>query len=234
MIGPSDVAYVICILKNNIEVWRYDPTDTTKEHPKPVFTRGESKKREFGRMTWSDNGIKYYEEGVKNWKRVFDRRQPYFEALHEGWDSWLEDAAGVVNPDGWTRKNIRNVLRTRAEKDSPSASKGGSAREGANNGYCDHGYDIDDDIGPLLAPGRVVDADHLSEEIGDTESNRHDGEDDDSSSNDEQEDEEGAEDGDAQLSAQTAAGMKRGRAMTGNNNKKARARVSTRSTRVEE
>jgi hypothetical protein len=125
MIGPSDVAYVICILKNNIEVWRYDPTDTTKEHPKAVFTRGESKKREFGRTTWSNNGIKYYEEGVKNWKRVLDRRQPYFEALHEGRDSWLEDAAGVVNPDGWTRKNIRNVLRTRAEKDSPSASKGG-------------------------------------------------------------------------------------------------------------
>jgi len=109
--------------------------------------------------------------------------------------------------------------------------KGGAAREGANNGYCDHGYDIDDDIGPLLAPGRVVDADHLSEKIGDTESNRHDSEDDDSSSNDEQvgeEDEEGAEDGDAQLSAQAAAGMKRGSAMTGSNNKKARARVSTR------
>jgi hypothetical protein len=58
MIRPSDMAYVICIVKNNNEMWCHDPTDTTKEQPKPLFTRGESKKHEFGKTTWNNNGIK--------------------------------------------------------------------------------------------------------------------------------------------------------------------------------
>ena len=44
MIGASDIAYILCLIKNSMEIWKYDPTDITKPMPKQLFTRGETKK----------------------------------------------------------------------------------------------------------------------------------------------------------------------------------------------
>lgn len=58
MIGASDVAYVICMMKNSMKVWMHDPTDGTSP-PKQLYTRGESKKRQFGKSTMSAEGMKF-------------------------------------------------------------------------------------------------------------------------------------------------------------------------------
>ena len=44
MIGPSDIAYVVTVLKNSKAAWLHDTADKTAAIPKSLFTRGESKK----------------------------------------------------------------------------------------------------------------------------------------------------------------------------------------------
>ncbi len=69
MIGQSDVAYVISMMKNSMKVWMHDPTDGTP--PKQLYTREESKKRQFGKSTMSAEGMKFFQDGVKNWRTAF-------------------------------------------------------------------------------------------------------------------------------------------------------------------
>jgi hypothetical protein len=49
LIGPSDVAYVICLIKNSTGVWSHDPSAVAEDDgaevtvPKPLYTRGETR-----------------------------------------------------------------------------------------------------------------------------------------------------------------------------------------------
>ncbi len=115
MIGASDIAYIIYLLKKSMEVWNYDPAeDRTKAMPKPLFTRGESKKRQFGKTTMSDAGMKYFHDGVLNWKMVFnDWSGDVYGFLVDGLKSWLEDEASSLDiKGGWRRKNLHSLLKT--------------------------------------------------------------------------------------------------------------------------
>jgi hypothetical protein len=96
MIGPSDVAYVICMLKNSMIRWMQDPTDGTSS-AKQLYTRGESKKRQFGKSTMSEEGMKFFQAGVKNWRPAFDQKGPLYGSMKRGWDEWLREDASVVN-----------------------------------------------------------------------------------------------------------------------------------------
>jgi hypothetical protein len=75
---PSDIAFVISILKNGCDVW--GQTIKMKQlgvavHGQmemrlgPLFTGGKGKKKEQGMSLWSDEGLKYYRHAEKNGKR---------------------------------------------------------------------------------------------------------------------------------------------------------------------
>ena len=112
MIGASDIAYVICVLKNNYAFWSYDPTDGgTTTIPKPLYTRGESKKREYGKTTMSKDGMAFFKKGLLNWKKIFnDRECPIYKSMKAGWERWLMDDSCAVDSAGWRRKSIRKFL----------------------------------------------------------------------------------------------------------------------------
>ena len=157
MIGASDVAYVICVIKNNYAVWSYDPTDPTTTEPKPLYTRGESKKREYGKTTFSKEGMTFFNKGLLNWKKVFsDREGPIFKSMAARWDEWLMDNSGAVDSAGWKRKNICTLLRAR-EVDSDGAidDGAGSGEEQGNEeteGYC---YDSDGEVNLVQHNGHM-------------------------------------------------------------------------------
>jgi hypothetical protein len=77
-ITPSDIAFVISILKNGCNVW--DQTIKMKQlgaavhgeretRLRPVFTGGKQKKKEQVMSLWSDEGLKYFRRSKKNGKR---------------------------------------------------------------------------------------------------------------------------------------------------------------------
>jgi hypothetical protein len=69
IIGPSDIAYIISIIKNNKGMWDQDIQmqelgEEAKENPenklKPLFTSGSGQKRTQGKSLWNLEGMKYF------------------------------------------------------------------------------------------------------------------------------------------------------------------------------
>ncbi len=77
-ITPSDIAFVISILRNGCDVW--DQTIKMKQlgaavhgeretRLQPLFTGRKGMKKEQGMSLWSDEGLKYFRCAEKNGKR---------------------------------------------------------------------------------------------------------------------------------------------------------------------
>ena len=81
-------------------------------------------KQECGKTAWNDAGIKYYNDALKKWKKVYSTRE-YFNMLEDGWEEWLLDVGSNLNSAGWTRKDLSRLLATREEGEM--AMEGGDA-----------------------------------------------------------------------------------------------------------
>jgi hypothetical protein len=77
-ITPSDIAFIISVLKNGHDVW--DQNITMKQlgaavhgdretKIQPLFTGGKGKKKEQGKSLWSGEGLKYFKRAEKNGER---------------------------------------------------------------------------------------------------------------------------------------------------------------------
>ncbi len=73
-IGPSDIAYIVSIIKNSKGMWDQDIQmgelgEEAKEHPektlKPLFTRESGQKRTQGKSLWNLEGMKYFHRAEK-------------------------------------------------------------------------------------------------------------------------------------------------------------------------
>jgi hypothetical protein len=66
---------------------------------------------------WSEEGMDFYNTALRNWKKMFDRKLTFFAVLSGGWGAWLEDEACLLNPNGWTTKDLHSLLATRTDSD---------------------------------------------------------------------------------------------------------------------
>ena len=84
IITPSDVAYIISMIKNSAHLWLLNRGDARKEMEldnvtlKSVFTAGQKKKRMFGVTTWNKLGIDYYTNAHEKWKDAFTKTDPQY------------------------------------------------------------------------------------------------------------------------------------------------------------
>ncbi len=78
IIGPSNIAYIISIIKNSKGMWDQDIrmrelVEEAKENPekklKPLFTSGSGQKRTQGKSLWNLDGMKYFHRAEKNGRR---------------------------------------------------------------------------------------------------------------------------------------------------------------------
>lgn len=111
LIGPSDIAYAIAVVKNGLKVWRNEPG------AKPLFTHGEKKKRGYGQCMWSAEGKSFYEMAKKNWTVVFKSKIMGSDFL-TGWERWLQKRGKGLNLGTWNRKRVDKVLQRREDADS--------------------------------------------------------------------------------------------------------------------
>jgi hypothetical protein len=74
IIGPSDIAYIVSIIKNSKGIWDQDMQmqelgEEAKENPekklKPLFTSGSGQKRTQGKTLWNLDGMKYFHRAEK-------------------------------------------------------------------------------------------------------------------------------------------------------------------------
>jgi hypothetical protein len=75
IIGPSDIAYIVSIIKNSKGMWdqyirMQELGEEAKENPekklKPLFTSGSGQKRTQGKRLWNPEGMKYVHQAKKN------------------------------------------------------------------------------------------------------------------------------------------------------------------------
>ncbi len=83
IIGPSDIGYIVSIIKNSKGMWDQDIQmqelgEEAKENPekkiKPLFTSGSGQKRTQGKSSWNLEGMKYFHRAEKNGRRFMIRR----------------------------------------------------------------------------------------------------------------------------------------------------------------
>jgi len=91
MIGPSDIAYVICLIKNSMHIWTRVDMDGDQEggtnKARPLFTSCEGKNRKFGETIWNKDGMAYFKRGVNAWKPLFKDEALKLE-LSNAWEEW--------------------------------------------------------------------------------------------------------------------------------------------------
>ncbi len=78
MITPSDIAYVLVLIKNSQGVWDRDMRVAANPHVlggeeklRPLFTSGKGKKRIFGKCVGTREGLEYFYTAEMNWKKVY-------------------------------------------------------------------------------------------------------------------------------------------------------------------
>jgi hypothetical protein len=76
MVTPSNIAYVILLVKNGKSLWDQkkrqmnNPGMGGEKKERPLFTRGEGKKRTYGKTVWNMEGLDYFFTVEKNWMDV--------------------------------------------------------------------------------------------------------------------------------------------------------------------
>ncbi len=91
MISPSDIAYVIALVKNEQEMWGQSKRMAEKTNgdgekkARPLFSGGQGKKRAYGKSMWNNKGLEYYYTAGQIWMDVYKSKE-LFSALVNGWD----------------------------------------------------------------------------------------------------------------------------------------------------
>jgi hypothetical protein len=145
LIRPSDVAYVISLLKNGRGMWDMEiemremaRSGEMKSDAKarPLFTGGKGKKKELGKNLWTKEGIKYYNTGEKNWRNVYND-ETFMRVLYGGWQRWLNSHGKLYRVGDDSSKTFFQVMATWF--DDSNTKVGGMSDE-------EESADDDDDI----------------------------------------------------------------------------------------
>ena len=92
MIHPSDIAFTILLIKNGKAQWidEYMNKGNTGPKVKGLFNSDTQKKRTFGEVMWSAEGMDYFNNCKKNWDRTYADVERW-EKLQEDWCKHIKD-----------------------------------------------------------------------------------------------------------------------------------------------
>ena len=142
LITPSDIAFVICIIKNARHVWDQtirkiglvEPVidGETEAKVQPLYTKGAGKKKEQGKSLWSDEGMKYYKRKEKVWRKVY-KDDTIMEDLYWGFNKWLNTYGREIIASKTSSKSLYLVLARWMAKDNEDNNSLGGTEEVESN-----------------------------------------------------------------------------------------------------
>ncbi len=119
IITPSDIAFVVSVIKNSQKVWDQKirlaksgaalPPSEREVKLRPLFTEGTGKKKEQGRTLWSDDGIRYFKRAEKNWSEVYKNEQTMRD-IYEGFNNWLSEYGKELTVAKNSNKTLLSVM----------------------------------------------------------------------------------------------------------------------------
>ena len=120
IIGPSDIAYVISIIKNSGEVWDQDVKMKEKgakamgsgeKKKKPLFTKGEGAKRLKGESLWNNEGRKYFASAEAKWREIYNDEEQ-MKVIYNKWEVWIDMKGKEIKIGDGSRKTFMSVMGT--------------------------------------------------------------------------------------------------------------------------
>jgi hypothetical protein len=163
IIGPSDISYINCIIKNSQEIWleaistersNDEGGQGMKKSAKALFTSGEGKKRVFGECLWNNDGQHYYTYGRDKWAEAYDKKNAQYRILRNAWEKWVSEKAHRMVLGNWTQKSIQSVLATRDGGGEMGNAQGGDDEEEEGENGVDDQYDTDNEYHPSFSSDR--------------------------------------------------------------------------------
>ncbi len=120
IITPSDILYMICLIKNSKDVWSQanDDPDLSKK-VRPLFTSGKGRKRTFGDTTWNKTGLAHYKHGVDT-KKIAFQGQMQAGKFHAKFEAWMNTTEKTICLNSQTKMNLYCVVGTTREEDMSS------------------------------------------------------------------------------------------------------------------
>ncbi len=118
IISPSNIAFVISVIKNGRDVW--DQKIRMKElgaavhgerevKVRPLFPEGTGKKKEQGKSLWSDEGMKYIKRAVKTWRKVYKNKET-MRGIYGGFETWLNKYGKEITVVKNSMKTLHPVI----------------------------------------------------------------------------------------------------------------------------
>jgi hypothetical protein len=152
MITPSDIAFVISIIKNSRHVWdqtmkmtstAFNANVENEKKLRPLFTEGTGKKKEQGKSLWSAKGMKYFKRAERKWKKIYQNETIMIE-LYSGFAAWLNKYGRTIIVAKNSTKSLHSVLATRMVKKmnkhvddkSTDSERENESDEEEEDGYC--------------------------------------------------------------------------------------------------
>lgn len=152
MITPSDIAFVISIIKNSRHVWdqtmkmtstAFNANVENEKKLRPLFTEGIGKKKEQGKSLWSAKGIKYFKRAERKWKKIYQNETIMIE-LYSGFAAWLNKYGRTIIVAKNSTKSLHSVLATKMVKKmnkhvddkSTDSERENESDEEEEDGYC--------------------------------------------------------------------------------------------------
>ena len=118
IIGPSDIAYIICIIKNSGEVWDQNMKMKAKgdraigsgeEKKKPLFTKGEGAKRIKGETLWNNEGRKYFARAEAKWREIYNDEEQ-MKVIYNKWEVWIDTKGKEIKIGDGSKKTFKSVM----------------------------------------------------------------------------------------------------------------------------
>ena len=151
VIGPNDIAYVIAVFKNSQQMWDQDirmpesgkdAMGNPEKKIRPNFTSGSGQKRAKGKTLWNKEGMRYFRNAEKTWKKIYDSEED-MKVLYNGWEEWIVSKGKEITVGDGSRKTFHYVMGSWYDEETPEAKEKIDESEDDDTFGNDGGYSSD-------------------------------------------------------------------------------------------
>ncbi len=64
--------------------------DDVEKKLRPLYTGGQGKRKELGKSLFSNEGVKFFKQAEKKWKKMY-KNENMMRILYHGFEDWLND-----------------------------------------------------------------------------------------------------------------------------------------------
>ncbi len=150
MITPSNIAYVICLVKNGKDMWDHknrlmESGDDAEKKLRPLYTEGQGKRKELGKNLFINKGVKFFKQAEKKWKETY-KNENMMRILYPWFEDWLNDVRKQIKVgDNSSRTYHLVMVMWRAEEtEDNKTKKGGKAAPSNNSDESTNESDVND------------------------------------------------------------------------------------------